>query len=65
MKKNKSTNPVREAFKSLLQSVERLSQEDVDYLIPHQANQRIIEAMQQRLEYPDEKVISNNRINAY
>lgn len=33
--------------------------EDVDYLIPHQANQRIIEAMQQRLGYADEKVISN------
>ena len=36
-----------------------MTPEDVDYLIPHQANQRIIEAMQQRLEYPDEKVISN------
>ena len=33
--------------------------EDVDYLIPHQANQRIIEAIQQRLGYSDEKVISN------
>jgi 3-oxoacyl-[acyl-carrier-protein] synthase-3 len=33
--------------------------EDVDYLILHQANQRIIEAVQQRLEYSDEKVISN------
>ena len=33
MEKNKSTNPDREAFKSLLQSVERLSQEDVDYLM--------------------------------
>ena len=36
-----------------------MTPEDVDYLIPHQANQRIIEAMQQRLEYSDEKVISN------
>lgn len=33
MKKNKSTDSDREAFKSLLQSVERLSQEDVDYLM--------------------------------
>lgn len=33
MKKNKSTNPDREAFKSLLQSVERFTQEDVDYLM--------------------------------
>ena len=32
---------------------------DIDYLIPHQANQRIIEALQQRLEYSDDKVISN------
>lgn len=36
-----------------------MSAEDVDYLIPHQANQRIIEAIQQRLGYSDEKVISN------
>ena len=33
--------------------------EDIDYLIPHQANQRIIEAVQHRLGYSDEKVISN------
>ena len=36
-----------------------MKSEDIDYLIPHQANQRIIEALQQRLKYPDEKVISN------
>ena len=36
-----------------------LSAEEIDYLVPHQANQRIIEAMQTRLNYPDEKVISN------
>lgn len=36
-----------------------LTAEDVDYLIPHQANQRIIEAIQSRLKYSDEKVISN------
>lgn len=33
--------------------------EDIDYLIPHQANQRIIDAIQQRLGYSDDKVISN------
>jgi 3-oxoacyl-[acyl-carrier-protein] synthase III len=33
--------------------------EDIDYLIPHQANQRIIDSIQQRLGYSDEKVISN------
>ena len=36
-----------------------LKTEDIDYLIPHQANQRIIEAVQSRLGYSDEKVISN------
>lgn len=36
-----------------------LKAEDVDYFIPHQANQRIIEAVQQRLGYSDDKVISN------
>ncbi|MCM1266150.1 MAG: ketoacyl-ACP synthase III [Candidatus Gastranaerophilales bacterium] len=33
--------------------------EDIDYLIPHQANLRIIQAVQERLEYNDEKVITN------
>lgn len=33
--------------------------EDIDYLIPHQANQRIIESIQTRLKYSDDKVISN------
>lgn len=36
-----------------------MTAEDIDYLIPHQANQRIIEAIQQRLGYDDSKVISN------
>ena len=36
-----------------------MSSEDIDYLIPHQANQRIIEAIQNRLKYSDDKVISN------
>lgn len=33
--------------------------EDIDYLIPHQANLRIIQAVQERLQYPDEKVVTN------
>lgn len=33
-----------------------LKAEDINYLIPHQANQRIIEALQQRLQYSDEKL---------
>ena len=36
-----------------------MSAEEIDYLIPHQANQRIIESIQNRLKYSDEKVISN------
>ena len=36
-----------------------LKPEDIDYLIPHQANLRIIDALQQRLQYTDEKVITN------
>ena len=36
-----------------------MTSDEIDYLIPHQANQRIIEAIQARLKYPDEKVISN------
>ncbi len=38
-----------------------LTAEEIDYLIPHQANQRIIESIQNRLKYTDDKVISNIR----
>ena len=33
--------------------------EDIDFLIPHQANLRIIQAVQERLGYSDEKVVTN------
>lgn len=33
--------------------------EDIDYLIPHQANLRIIQAVQERLGYSEEKVVTN------
>jgi 3-oxoacyl-[acyl-carrier-protein] synthase-3 len=33
--------------------------DDIDYLIPHQANIRIIQAVQERLGYSDDKVITN------
>jgi len=33
-----------------------LTKEDVDFLIPHQANIRIMEAARQRLELPEEKM---------
>ncbi len=36
-----------------------LKPEDIDYLIPHQANLRIIAALQERLGYDDDKVITN------
>ncbi|NQT80231.1 MAG: ketoacyl-ACP synthase III [Candidatus Aminicenantes bacterium] len=36
-----------------------LKKKDVDYLIPHQANMRIIEATGRRLKLPREKVFSN------
>ena len=33
--------------------------EDIDYFVPHQSNQRMIDALAQRLEFGEEKVISN------
>ena len=33
--------------------------EDIDWLLPHQANIRIIEGVGKKLELPDEKVIVN------
>ena len=35
----------------------KLKHEDLDFLIPHQANLRIIQAMAQRLKMPMEKVV--------
>ncbi len=34
-----------------------LSAEDVDWLVPHQANLRIIESMAQRLDLPEDRVV--------
>lgn len=36
-----------------------LTVKDIDYMIPHQANIRIIQAVQDRIGIPDEKVITN------
>ena len=36
-----------------------LTQDKIDYFIPHQSNQRMIDALAQRLELEDNKVISN------
>ena len=45
----------------IVEALERqgLSSEDVDMVIPHQANQRITEAVRKRLNVPEEKVYSN------
>ncbi len=59
----------REVFKEAVKALESSSLEairqagitpdDVDLLIPHQANYRIIDAVRRRLELPEEKVFSN------
>ncbi len=36
-----------------------LSVEEIDWLLLHQANQRILDAVAQRLNIPEQKVISN------
>ncbi|WP_342430254.1 beta-ketoacyl-ACP synthase III [Neobacillus sp. FSL H8-0543] len=49
---------VRQMGESCLNVIEKagLTKEDVDFLIPHQANIRIMEASRQRLELPVEKM---------
>ncbi len=47
-----------EATDTVLQKA-GLSKADVTFLIPHQANQRIIAATARYLELPDEKVVVN------
>jgi 3-oxoacyl-[acyl-carrier-protein] synthase III len=49
---------VRQMGESSLNVIEKagLTKEDVDFLIPHQANIRIMEASRQRLELPEEKM---------
>ncbi len=42
-----------------IMSRNNLSADDVDYLVPHQANQRIIDATAQRMGVDDKKVVSN------
>jgi 3-oxoacyl-[acyl-carrier-protein] synthase-3 len=56
-----------ETFKAAVRALEEVVQEalehnkvkpeDIDYLVPHQANLRIIQAMAQRLNMPMEKVV--------
>ncbi|WKB35062.1 beta-ketoacyl-ACP synthase III [Terrilactibacillus sp. S3-3] len=50
---------VRQMGESAASVVEKagLTKEDIDYLIPHQANIRIMEASRERLDIPEEKMI--------
>lgn len=52
---------VRSMEESLRQALDKagLTPGDVDLLIPHQANLRIIDAVRERLEFPAEKVVVN------
>ncbi|KIL45675.1 beta-ketoacyl-ACP synthase III [Jeotgalibacillus soli] len=49
---------VRQMGESSINVIEKagLTKDDVDYLIPHQANIRIMESARQRLDLPDEKM---------
>ncbi len=49
---------VRQMGESAVNVIEKanLTKEDVDFLIPHQANIRIMEAARQRLDLPDDKM---------
>ncbi|MCH1625882.1 beta-ketoacyl-ACP synthase III [Fredinandcohnia quinoae] len=49
---------VRQMGESCVNVIEKagLQKEDIDFLIPHQANIRIMEASRQRLELPEEKM---------
>ncbi len=37
----------------------QLTNDDIDWVIPHQANMRIIEAVAKQFDFPPEKVITN------
>jgi 3-oxoacyl-[acyl-carrier-protein] synthase-3 len=54
---------VRQMGESSVRVLEKagLTKEDVDFLIPHQANIRIVEAARQRLELPEEKISTTIR----
>ena len=49
---------VRQMGESAVIVIEKagLTKEDVDFLVPHQANIRIMEASRERLELPEEKM---------
>ena len=53
------------AVRAMIESAEKamedaqITEEDIDMLIPHQANSRIIDAIAKRVNMPDEKVVRN------
>ena len=49
---------VRQMGESAVNVIEKagFTKDDVDYLIPHQANIRIMESARERLDLPDEKM---------
>ncbi len=51
-------NRVPDAIDKVIRQAE-LTHEDIDWLILHQANQRIMDAVAERLHIPPEKVVSN------
>ncbi|MDE8565249.1 ketoacyl-ACP synthase III [Anoxybacillus rupiensis] len=54
---------VRQMGESCIHVLEKagLSKQDVDFLVPHQANIRIVEAARQRLELPEDKMSATVR----
>ena len=50
---------MEKATRELLFEANGLGTQDVDHVIPHQANVRIVESMAQRLEIPLEKFFCN------
>ncbi|MBS0272259.1 MAG: ketoacyl-ACP synthase III [Proteobacteria bacterium] len=54
---------LEEAVEDILQQCD-VSQEEIDWLVPHQANKRIIDATAKKLGLPDEKVIHTGNDHA-
>ena len=59
---NLAVGAMVEACRDVLES-SNVSKDEIKYLIPHQANQRIIQAIGQRLDIADERVFVN--VNCY
>ena len=59
--RNVYKNAVTDMYTATIDIMRRnnLSADDVDYLVPHQANLRIIEAVSSRANFPAEKVLVN------